>query len=130
MRRLLKKTKIVTNAIFDENNLDGGSDTPSPVCMRHTDFNVNSGSHLRSTTSYHDAPPSPVKPKSTFHDPILDADDLSWLDGPTLDEENNDSDSEYEDNPHAAMDPQGSTEDAAIQQASWLFAFSFHSRIT
>ncbi len=50
--------------------------------MPHTDFNVNSGSCLQSTTSYHDAPPSPVKPKSMFRDPILDADDLSWLDGP------------------------------------------------
>ncbi len=33
MQRLLKKTKIVADAIFDENDLDGGSDTPSPVCM-------------------------------------------------------------------------------------------------
>ncbi len=82
MQRLLKNTKIIANAVFDENDLDGGSDTPSPVRMPHTDFNVNSGSCLQSTTSYHDAPPSPVKPKSMFRDPILDADDLSWLDGP------------------------------------------------
>ncbi|KAK0435013.1 hypothetical protein EV421DRAFT_1740461 [Armillaria borealis] len=108
------EAEIIADAVFDEDNLDGGPETPSPVCMQHTDFNVNSGSHLQSTTSYHDAPPSPVKPKSTLHDPILD--------GPTLDEENNNSDSEYENDPHTAMDPQASTEDADIQQASWLSA--------
>ncbi len=129
MRRLLKKTKIVADAVFDENDLDGEPESPSPVRMRHTDFNINSGSRLRSTTSYHDAPPSPVKSRSTLHDPILDVEDLSWLDGPMLDEDNNDSDSEYEDDPHAAMDPQASTEDADIQQASRPSTWSLHLRI-
>ncbi len=46
MRRLLKKTKIVADAVFDENDLDGEPESPSPVRMRHMDFNVNSGSRL------------------------------------------------------------------------------------
>ncbi|PBK84915.1 hypothetical protein ARMGADRAFT_1088064 [Armillaria gallica] len=55
--------------------------------------------------------------QSTSHNAVLDdftGVNLSWLNGPTLEEENSDSNSE--DEGIAAMDPGASTEDNAIQQ--------------
>ncbi len=71
------------------------------------------------TMTYQDVPPSPSKARSSLHDPVLEefsGVDLSWLDGPTLEEENSDSDSEEEDQ---SMDPGLSTEDAEVYQV-WL----------
>lgn len=90
--------------------------------MQHTDYNINNagrGSRLQSTTSFYDTLASPSK-HSTPQDPLLEeyvGTDLSWLDGPTLDEENSDSDSEEED-PDTTMDPHVLTEDGKVKQVS------------
>lgn len=69
-------------------------------------------------TTYHNVPASPPPSRTDFNDPVLDqygdGEDLSWLDGPTLEEENSDSDEE-EDGAEG-LDPRASTEDAAVNQ--------------
>ncbi|SJL11239.1 uncharacterized protein ARMOST_14642 [Armillaria ostoyae] len=104
---------------FSEEQLEETKTTPAPVQLCHTEYNVSSAgqsSRLRTTTIYHKAPPSPSKARSSLHDPVLkefSGVDLSWLDGPALEEENSDSDSEEEDQ---SMDPGASTEDTEVHQ--------------
>lgn len=116
----IKWPQLSADIVFQEDELDEILTPPAPVRVQHTDYNVNvttgSSRHCKRTT-YHDAPPSPSKKSTLLHDPVLDdfaGIDLSWLDGPTLEEENSDSDSEDEGD--TAMDPGASTEDAAISQ--------------
>ncbi len=114
----LKRPKISADAYFDEDDLDPPA--PTHAQHRHTDFNVQSQgrSRLTSTTTYHDVPASPPPTRTELHDPVLDeygnGKDLSWLDGPTLEEENSDSDDE--DDAVDGLDPRGSTEDGAVNQ--------------
>ncbi len=116
MVRNFKKPKISTNAYFDEDDLD----LPPATQHRHTNFNIQSQGQSRLTlmTTYHNVPASPPPTRTELHDPVLDnygnGKDLSWLDGPTLEEENSDSDDE--DDPGDGLDPQGSTEDGAVNQ--------------
>ncbi|KAK0457574.1 uncharacterized protein EV420DRAFT_1643913 [Desarmillaria tabescens] len=118
----IKRLKVHADAYYDKDELDelDNPSAPSHVTHRHTDFNVYTtatGSHPHTTTTYHNAPASPQKPHApSRHDPVLDewaGADLSWLDGPALEEENSDHSDMEED---GSMDPRGSTEDATIQQ--------------
>ncbi|KAK0458719.1 uncharacterized protein EV420DRAFT_1642445 [Desarmillaria tabescens] len=119
MVRNIKKPKISADAYYDEDDLEP---PPPPIHNqhRHTDFNVQSqsGSRLRSTTTYHDVPASPPPLHTELHDPVLndygEGEDLSWLDGPTLEEENSDSDDD--DDPINGLDPRTSAEDATVDQ--------------
>ncbi|KAK0440544.1 hypothetical protein EV421DRAFT_1737210 [Armillaria borealis] len=120
MRRI-KRPRFSVAVRFTEEELEETVPAPAPVRLRHTDYYVlasGRSSRLRAMTTYHDAPPSSPKARSSLHDPVLDEFarvDLSWLDGPMLEEENSDSDSEEED-ADAAMDPGASPEDADVHQ--------------
>lgn len=118
----LKRPRNVADVSFSKDQLEETVTAPPPVRVQHTDYNVNVASHssrLRTTTTYQDAPPSPSKARYSLHDPVLEEFsevDLSWLNGPTLEEENSDSDLEEEDQ---SMDPGLSMEDAEVYQV-WL----------
>ncbi len=92
-----KRPKISADVYYDEDELDPPAATHAQ--HQHTDFNVQTQGwlHLALTTTYHDVPASPPPTHTELHDPVLDeygnGEDLSWLDGLTLEEENSDSDS-------------------------------------
>ncbi len=117
---VLKRPKVWADAYYDKDDLDeiDNPSIPSHVTHKHTYFNINTsttGYRSHTTTTYHDAPASPQKHRTHSRpDPVLDewnSPDLSWLDGPILEEEKSDH-SDVDDDP--SMDPRGSTKDAAI----------------